>query len=376
LQKILNLFFKILFLSIFFASAKVMASDESEQWLHNEHGRPLSGCNVVYYSQVDPVWGNASVGSFSLRDTGCGITSIAMIMSSYGALYSPLEWAQRLHEAGFFNVGDQRSFQPGAEEYAASLAGLTPILLDTQDKLIDFLKTGHPVYAVCFFEEFASPSPHAVVLQGFDNGQTFVSDPAGAGGITGVNDISHLWSIRRGKHFGLEDKYPDYQSRYPDFYGFSGAPLYTAVYRLYQPRAILVGNSNDPYDYDNYIGLHHYTTNVYEVNQLVVNRGWEYGWDWNYEQVAFLDKGEIWLYRVYNPNDGNHLFTMNSHEKDELTALGWHDEGVGWRVSMTGKPVYRIYNPGSGEHIYTLNYEEVKAAEAAGMIDEGIAWWC
>jgi hypothetical protein len=144
-------------------------------------------------------------------------------------------------------------------------------------------------------------------------------------------------------------------------------------YRLYQPRALFTGytypDPNDPgYCVDNYIGLHHYTTNVYEIEQMVNN-----GWD--YEQVAFLDKGERWLYRVYNPNDGNHLFTLNSHEKDELTALGWHDEGVGWRVSLSGKPVYRIYNPGSGEHIYTLNYEEVKAAVAAGMHDEGIAWW-
>ncbi|MDR0690655.1 MAG: hypothetical protein LBF32_01030 [Streptococcaceae bacterium] len=66
-------------------------------------------------------------------------------MSSYGALGTPLVWGQRLHEAGFFNIDDQRSFQPGAEKYAASLAGLTLTSLDTQDKLIDFLELVPPI---------------------------------------------------------------------------------------------------------------------------------------------------------------------------------------------------------------------------------------
>jgi hypothetical protein len=211
---------------------------------------------------------------------------------------------------------------------------------------------------------------HAFELHGFQDGETFLIDPD-SNNRTGFWDISDIFNIRRGKSF--EDKYPGHNLGIADFYGISGGSMYSGVYRLYQPRALFAGYTypdlNDPgYCFDNYIGLHHYTTNVYEIEQMI-----DSGWD--YEQVAFLDKGERWLYRVYNPNDGNHLFTLNSHEKNELTALGWHDEGVGWRVSLSGKPVYRIYNPGSGEHIYTLNYEEVKAAVAAGMHDEGIAWW-
>jgi hypothetical protein len=93
----------------------------------------------------------------------------------------------------------------------------------------------------------------------------------------------------------------------------------------------------------------------------MVNEGWDY------EQVAFLEKGGQILYRVYNSQDGNHHFTMNSYEKDNLVSRGWNDEGVGWRVASNGRPVYRIYNRGNGEHIYTLNYEEVKAAVEAGM---------
>ncbi|MDR1473476.1 MAG: hypothetical protein LBI41_02775 [Lactobacillales bacterium] len=34
-----------------------------------------------------------------------------------------------------------------------------------------------------------------------------------------------------------------------------------------------------------------------------------------------------------------------------------------------------MYNPGNGEHVWTLNKEEINAAVAVGWQDEDIAWF-
>ncbi|MDR1521331.1 MAG: C39 family peptidase [Streptococcaceae bacterium] len=368
---------------LFFAHDQLQADSfyptSEEQRYHNFYDRPFPECNVVYFSQGDPAWHDQYVGDAPFGPNGCGPTSYAMVFSSFGNLMSPLEWAKKLYDAGYYDEGIAGKSKEAATAdstptssvvYAASLMDLKAIPLWTQEELENFLKTSNPVLASGKFNP-NSKYLHGFILQGFQNGKTFVIDPD-SNYRTGYWDILNIFNIRHGKSF--ENDFPGSHLTNAAFYGISGRPMISAVYRLYQPRAIFTNYTYpDPIDpgrrVDNYIGLHNYTSNVYEVDQMVNN-----GWD--YEQVAFLDKGERWLYRVYNPNDGNHLFTMNSHEKDELLSLGWRDEGVGWRVSMSGKPVYRIYNPGSGEHIYTLNYEEVKAATAAGMIDEGVAWWC
>jgi hypothetical protein len=80
------------------------------------------------------------------------------------------------------------------------------------------------------------------------------------------------------------------------------------------------------------------------------------------------------IYRVYNPNSGEHLHTMNSFERDYLVRLGWRNEGISMRVSNSGKQLFRIYNPNSGEHFYTLNAKERDNLKKYGWRYEGIAW--
>lgn len=36
------------------------------------------------------------------------------------------------------------------------------------------------------------------------------------------------------------------------------------------------------------------------------------------------------MYRLYNPNSGEHFYAANLAERDNLKRLGWRDEGVGW----------------------------------------------
>ena len=81
------------------------------------------------------------------------------------------------------------------------------------------------------------------------------------------------------------------------------------------------------------------------------------------------------MYRVYNPNTGEHFYTGSTVERDSLTALGWQYEGVAWNAPVEfGAPVYRYFNPNSGDHHYTMSSEEGADMVAAGWIYEGVAW--
>nr|WP_276886551.1 hypothetical protein [Allobaculum stercoricanis] len=86
--------------------------------------------------------------------------------------------------------------------------------------------------------------------------------------------------------------------------------------------------------------------------------------------------------RLYNPNSGEHFYTANIKEKEALVALGWKDEGYGWVAPSTdsnddkkGNPVFRLYNPNAGDHHYTMSDTEVKTLVAYGWKDEGTGWY-
>lgn len=42
------------------------------------------------------------------------------------------------------------------------------------------------------------------------------------------------------------------------------------------------------------------------------------------------------IYRVYNPNSGEHLHTLNGGEKDNLMSLGWVYEGISMQIDCKG----------------------------------------
>lgn len=83
---------------------------------------------------------------------------------------------------------------------------------------------------------------------------------------------------------------------------------------------------------------------------------------------------QVPIYRVYNPNSGEHLHTMNWHEKENLVRHGWRYEGVSMKVGSSGRELYRAYNPNTGEHLWTLNWNEIKNVTRHGWRYEGVAW--
>lgn len=98
--------------------------------------------------------------------------------------------------------------------------------------------------------------------------------------------------------------------------------------------------------------------------------------DWLKEmQAALVEVGGTPLYRVYNPNDGDHYFTTDKDEPSKLVQLGWRAEGAPYKVVAAeidesgtvtaakrhhafGTAIWSAYNPYTGE--YLLAEEDVK----------------
>ncbi len=82
-----------------------------------------------------------------------------------------------------------------------------------------------------------------------------------------------------------------------------------------------------------------------------------------------------YMYRLYNPNSGEHFYTASQNERDTLVTYGWMYEHLGWIASKSGTPVYRVYNPNAGDHHYTLDSNERLTLIRLGWIDEEIGWY-
>ncbi len=125
--------------------------------------------------------------------------------------------------------------------------------------------------------------------------------------------------------------------------------------------------------YNPYTGEHFYTSDVVEFDNLVA--------------LSWKDEGEGWLapatsstpvYRLYNPFTGDHHYTSVVKERDSLKKQGWKDEGIGWYSDdKEGVALYRQYNPNAkvGSHNYTTSKNENDKLVKAGWKAEGIAWY-
>lgn len=92
-------------------------------------------------------------------------------------------------------------------------------------------------------------------------------------------------------------------------------------------------------------------------------------------RVVDFTRDMVNMYRMYDPNSGEHFYTGSDEEKDNLVAAGWDYEGIGFTFPLTtGKPVYRLYEPVTGEHLYTMDEEEKEILLAKGWNYEGVAF--
>ncbi|WP_159721807.1 hypothetical protein [Enterococcus sp. CSURQ0835] len=84
------------------------------------------------------------------------------------------------------------------------------------------------------------------------------------------------------------------------------------------------------------------------------------------------------IYRLYNPNSGEHLFTPSLPESITLSEIGWKAEGVAFHVAANRSDalatVKRVYNPVAGDHHYTVDDNEVSYLVQHGWLSDDLAF--
>ncbi len=92
--------------------------------------------------------------------------------------------------------------------------------------------------------------------------------------------------------------------------------------------------------------------------------------------VPAPSKTGVKMYRLYNPNSGEHFYTKDTSERSTLINAGWRNEGEGWTApESSSTPVFRLYNSAGGEHHYTMSADEKNGLVSAGWTYEGIGWY-
>lgn len=132
-------------------------------------------------------------------------------------------------------------------------------------------------------------------------------------------------------------------------------------------------------------GEHFFTESSNEAITLQ-NEGWTIeGFAWEAPSTGATEKVEgqtshfnhfAPVYRVYNPNSGEHVYTESNYEATSLAKIGWRKEGIAFN-SGGNTPVYRLYNPkaGVGAHFVTMSSYEKSVLVKSGWSYEGIAWY-
>lgn len=94
-------------------------------------------------------------------------------------------------------------------------------------------------------------------------------------------------------------------------------------------------------------------------------------------QLVFVTAPTDDVFCLYNPNSGEHLYTIDENEKEYLAGAGWKDEGIAcYSAAWSAEPVYRACNPNviTGVDHFMTSEEEYIALAALGWKPEEIAW--
>lgn len=245
-------------------------------------------------------------------------------------------------------------------------------------------KVAYPIYYDLEERSMGTTGNRALLAQ---MAQTFCDKISKAGYMPGVYANQYWWdTYLTDPSFNSWEKWV---AQYP--YNGSTSTTYKGIYGMWQcmSKGNIPGIStnvdiNFAYDIVNANGNHmyrmynpnsgeHFYTAMKDERNMLVRAGWRY------EGVAWVApySSKTPVYRLYNPNAGDHHYTTSAGERDVLITKGWRSEGIGWYSDdAKGKVLYRLYNPNAraGAHHYTLSAGERDVLIRAGWRYEGTCW--
>lgn len=148
--------------------------------------------SLKYYSQLDTKWANRKYSEFRLGPTGCGMASMAMIISGFGKAVTPAQTADYAHKYGTFDSPGGAGSLESDLTMTAEHFGLNWRVMSSANELTQYLKQGYPA-TVCINLPGATVR-HIVVLTGYSNGMTTVHDPWSNLLFSGKHSVSEVWS--------------------------------------------------------------------------------------------------------------------------------------------------------------------------------------
>ena len=153
---------------------------------------------TTYYSQRDPRWAGKWYGVSNMDQSGCVPTSLAMAFTDIlGKEVLPTTIADYLYyNTNSFNKIAVAGTDADGLVAATKNWGLTSQMLTSKDAIAATLVSGKHVLAAVEESIFINaPYTHEIVLQGYDNGKTYVRDPFNAAN-NGWHSIDYIFSVK------------------------------------------------------------------------------------------------------------------------------------------------------------------------------------
>lgn len=177
----------ILYTTIFIVFLKVSGTANPLSLLTFEKSELPEG--FIYYSQTDENWGNEYYGTSDLiKDTGCGPTVTAMVISSLtDTQINPKEMADWSYNNGYYSEssGSYHTLIGAALENF----GLSYTITNSSDDVKSALYEGKYVIALMGNGHFTK-SGHFLILCGInENGKVTIADP------NSIKNTERLWNF-------------------------------------------------------------------------------------------------------------------------------------------------------------------------------------
>ena len=140
---------------------------------------PYEKTYIEYKQNGNAPWSNNTYWGGLMKDTGCGITSLAIILSGYGFDFTPEDLRKRYYPVMDYNtLGDELSITYGIDNSDFYYDSLHL----SNEEILEHLKSNRPII-VCLSSNLGknrwTTTSHYMVLLAANDNKVYVSNPNG-----------------------------------------------------------------------------------------------------------------------------------------------------------------------------------------------------